>query len=56
MSKKPIAIEITHIKDKIGNPVITLSSPVIPFVPGQLIHAVIYKDKIIITPKLPEVR
>ena len=52
--KDPIAIELTHVKDKSGNPVIELSAPVLPFKLGQLIQAYIYNDHIIITSALKD--
>lgn len=55
ISEKPIAVDIIHVQDKIGNPVILLSTPVLPFSPGQQVYASIYNDKIIITPIIPEI-
>lgn len=51
--ENPIAVELTHItQDTIGNPVLTLSAPIIPFNPGQIMQAFIYDDQIIIIPML----
>ena len=51
----PIAVELTHIKqDKIGNPVLTLSAPILPFNSGQVLQANIYNDMIIIAPVKPD--
>lgn len=56
LKEKPIALEIAHVnaKDKSGNPIITLSAPIIPFTQGQIMYASIYDDKILMTPTLPQ--